>query len=847
MGKIIAVVDVEKYVRRNQGEYVIQGWRVAEDDGPVEIQVRGDEVTPISFQAIAFPRPDVLQARPELKPEDQNIGFQITISNVEILLQRFERVTIRLKQGEESKVLIQKERKQMAQEYRDSAIRYQIDVLKRDGEDILLQGWCIDTLRQDKMSLTDEKGREIDCTANYRIVRSDVIQEEGLEPDYACGFVIEVPRKKVTSAKMILRFWNDLTSRETVIDMREFDYENSVRGRVKKVLKRENSARNFQVLKNRGVGGFVDFVKEEIYTESEKYAYWWKKNRVTPKELKEQASYKFAYEPKISIVIPLFNTPEKYLKALVESILAQSYTNWELCLADGSTSSKPGEYLLKHYGTEKRIYYRKIKENLGIAGNTNYAIEMGSGEYVMFCDHDDLVAPNALFEMVKAINKDPKTDIVYTDEDLINSEGTVHSSPRFKPDFNFDFLRSINYICHIFLVRRALIQRVGMLRAEYDGAQDYDFILRCCEQTEHIVHVPKILYHWRAHNNSTAGNPESKQYAVDAGKRALEDHYRRMGYDAVVENTGIFIVYRTIMKVQGSPKVSVIIPNKDHKEDLEKCIVSIEEKTTYPNYEIIVVENNSELPETFAFYERLQQRYPNVRVVTWEGPFNYSSINNYGAEYATGDYLLLLNNDVEVITPGWMSEMLGYCQRDDVGIVGAKLYYSDDTVQHAGVVVGVGGFAGHILTRFRKGETGYFGRLVTIQDTSAVTAACLMIKKSIYQLIGGFDEEFVVALNDIDLCLKVRSLGQLVVFNPYAELYHYESKSRGFEDTPEKKARFKKEIRRFREKWAGILEKGDPDYSPNLTLVRGDCSIRSAYEKFEIVEEIERDKKKGIE
>ena len=843
MGNIIAVVDVEKYVRRGQGEYVIQGWRASEDSRPIEIQVRGDEVTPIAFRAISFPRPDVLEARPELAVSEADIGFRITISNVEVLLQRFERVTVRLRQGEDSKVLVQKERRQMAQEYRDAAIRYQIDVLKRDGEDILLQGWCIDTMRQDQMSLTDEKGRKIDCTANYRIVRSDVIQEEGLEPDYACGFVIEVPRKKVCCSKMVLKFWNDLTSKQEVIDMKEFDYKNSVRGRVLNVLKRENKVRNLQVLKSRGVGGFVDFVKEEIYTESEKYAYWWKKNQATAKELKEQTAHRFAYEPKISIVIPLFNTPEKYLKELIDSVVAQSYGNWELCLADGSTSPKTGAYIKKHYNSEGRIVYRKIEENLGISGNTNFAISMGTGEFIMFCDHDDVVAPNALYEMVKVINEKPKTDIVYTDEDLINSDGTVHSSPRFKPDFNFDFLRSINYICHIFLVRKSLIDRVGMLRKEFDGAQDYDFILRCCEQTEHIAHVPKVLYHWRAHDNSTAGNPESKQYAVDAGKRALEEHYRRMGYEAVVENTGIFIVYRTIMKVQGNPKVSVIILNKDHREDLEKCVVSIEEKTDYPNYEIIVVENNSELPETFAFYEELQRRYSNVKVVTWDGPFNYSAINNYGAEYATGDYYLMLNNDIEVISPGWMSEMLGYCQREDVGIVGAKLYYSDDTVQHAGVVVGVGGFAGHVLTRFRKGETGYFGRLVTIQDTSAVTAACLMIKKSIYQLIGGFDEEFVVALNDIDLCLKVRALGQLVVFNPYAELYHYESKSRGFEDTPEKKARFKKEIKRFREKWGEILSKGDPYYNPNLTLVRGDCSIRSGYEKFEIVEEIE----KGIE
>ena len=316
-----------------------------------------------------------------------------------------------------------------------------------------------------------------------------------------------------------------------------------------------------------------------------------------------------------------------------------------------------------------------------------------------------------------------------------------------------------------------------------------------------------------------------------------------MGYEAVVEYTGIFIVFRNVMKVQGNPKVSVIILNKDHREDLEKCVVSIQEKTDYTNYEIIVVENNSELPETFQYYQQLQRRYSNVKVVTWDGSFNYSAINNYGVKHATGDYYLMLNNDIEVISPTWMSEMLGYCQRRDVGIVGAKLYYADNTVQHAGVVVGVGGFAGHILTPYRRGDNGYLGRLGTIQDTSAVTAACLMIKRSTFEQIGGFDEEFVVALNDIDLCLKVRDQGELVVFNPYAELYHYESKSRGFEDTPEKKARFKKEIKRFRTKWSDVLEKGDPYYNPNLTLVRGDCSIRGEYERFEIVEEIEKGNK----
>ena len=561
-------------------------------------------------------------------------------------------------------------------------------------------------------------------------------------------------------------------------------------------------------------------------------------------ELEKQRKHKFSYSPLISVAVPAFRTPEVFLRQMIDSLLAQTYSNWELCIANGSPEDKKMQAVLDEYANkDSRIRVKILDQNLGIAGNTNAALEMIQGEYAGILDHDDLLAPNTLYEIARYLENNPDADGVYTDEDKVTTELDEHFQPHLKPDFNLDLLRSNNYICHFFVVRQSIIRKVGGFRQEFDGAQDYDFILRCCEQTEHIAHVPKVLYHWRAHDNSTAGNPESKQYAVDAGKRALEEHYRRMGYEAVVENTGIFIVYRTIMKVQGNPKVSVIILNKDHREDLEKCVVSIEEKTDYPNYEIIVVENNSELPETFAFYEELQRRYSNVKVVTWDGPFNYSAINNYGAEYATGDYYLMLNNDIEVISPGWMSEMLGYCQREDVGIVGAKLYYSDDTVQHAGVVVGVGGFAGHVLTRFRKGETGYFGRLVTIQDTSAVTAACLMIKKSIYQLIGGFDEEFVVALNDIDLCLKVRALGQLVVFNPYAELYHYESKSRGFEDTPEKKARFKKEIKRFREKWGEILSKGDPYYNPNLTLVRGDCSIRSGYEKFEIVEEIE----KGIE
>jgi len=377
------------------------------------------------------------------------------------------------------------------------------------------------------------------------------------------------------------------------------------------------------------------------------------------------------------------------------------------------------------------------------------------------------------------------------------------------------------------------MDKTGLLRSEYDGSQDYDFLLRCTEHTksENIRHVPKILYHWRSHEGSTAGNPDDKPYAVIAGEKALAGHYERLGLDAEVEYTGNPVVFRTHFAIQGNPKVSILIPNKDHTEDLDKCVTSIMEKSTWKNVQVIVIENNSEKEETFRYYEELKKRYSQVKVVTWDGPFNYSAINNFGAKYADGDYFLLLNNDTEVITPEWLENMMGYCQREDVGIVGAKLLYPDNTVQHAGVVVGIAGFAGHILTGYDRYATGYLWRLCTTQDESAVTGACLMVKRSVYEEVGGLDESFAVGLNDIDFCLRVRAIDKLVVFTPEACLYHYESKSRGLENTPEKKARLQREVDHFRERHGDFLKAGDPYYNPNLSIVRGDCAFRMASEK----------------
>ena len=394
----------------------------------------------------------------------------------------------------------------------------------------------------------------------------------------------------------------------------------------------------------------------------------------------------------------------------------------------------------------------------------------------------------------------------------------VHKDPKFKPDFSMDLLCSHNYITHFFVVKTEIIKKIGGFRSEFDGSQDYDLIFRCVEEAKQIKHIPKILYYWRMHENSVAGNPASKMYAYEAGKRAIEEHFKRTGVSAKVEHTELWGMYHVIYDTPGDPLVSIIIPNKDHIEDLEKCVSSIQEKSSYRNIEFIIVENNSEKEKTFAYYEELEKRYDNVKVVYWKKEFNYSAINNFGVQYANGDYLLFLNNDTEIINDTAISEMLGCCMREDVGIVGAKLLYEDDTIQHAGVVIGIGGFAGHVFVGLDKDDYGYMVRPRINCNYSAVTAACMMTSKEDFLSVGGFTEEFAVALNDVDYCLKIREKGKWVVYNAFSLWHHYESKSRGYEDTPEKIRRFENEISKFQKRWKTLLEEGDPFYNPNFSL-----------------------------
>lgn len=594
-----------------------------------------------------------------------------------------------------------------------------------------------------------------------------------------------------------------------------------------KKLKPYNIQKGLRYLKHYGPKEFWIRLCERMEPEEVPYGPWFEKHKPSAEELERQRKKKWKNPPLISVAVPAYRTPPGFLEQMILSVKEQTYPHWELCIVNASRGEDGMEQVLGRYaGGDERIRVKNLEENLGIAGNTNEALEMARGEFVGLLDHDDLLAPQALFRIAEALTADPQADAVYTDEDKVTTDLSEHFQPHFKPDFNLDLLRSNNYITHFFVVRTRLAREAGGFRKEFDGAQDYDFIFRCTEGAKKVLHVPEVLYHWRTHKASTADNPASKMYAFEAGKRAIEAHLARCGQEGTVSLRKDLGFYRVEYPVQGEPLVSILIPNRDQKETLEKCLNSIWEKSTYNNYEILIVENNSSSPEIFDYYREIEKR-PGVRILTWKEGFNYSAINNFGEKSAAGDYLLFLNNDVEVINPRWIEELLGNCQRKEVGIVGAKLYYPDDTIQHAGTVIGIGGIAGHAFLNMPRSRTGYLHKASLQMDLSAVTAACMMMKRQVFKQLGGFEERLSVAFNDVDLCLRTVQVGYLVVYNPEVELYHYESKSRGAEDSEEKVRRFQEEIEFMRCRWMDLLKKGDPYYNRNLTLSKWNYSLRA--------------------
>ncbi len=704
-----------------------------------------------------------------------------------------------------------------------NGIKYFVDdytVSRKDGF-VRLQGWAVSTGPVEMVILDQHKKRMNVNIERYK--RLDVVDLfDEMKVDENSGFHVEIrpiPEGKIYAA---FRSGDAKLLKEYRTD--ELSVKAEKAGKLAK--------KGIEYFRYHGVKALAEKTYDKLFNPAMKpvvYADWIKKHLPSDRLLAKQRADVFDPAPLFSVVVPLYKTPENYLNELVDSVKAQSYANWELILSDGSGENSPLTPLLDRLAaSDRRIRVLKNEKQLRIAENTNEALKAAKGDFIAFSDHDDLLAPNALYENAAAIRKNPDAEFLYSDEDKIGI-GDKYMQPNLKPDYDPDFLTSVNYICHLVVVKKTLLDRVGLLDPAFDGAQDYDFVLRCTEATKQIVHIPKILYHWRFFEGSTAANPESKTYAFDAGQRAIEAHYKRLGWPAEVVKGEYPGLYRTIWHWDKKPRVSILIPNKDHIDDLKKCLASIDKGGAYPDLEIIVIENNSTEPETFAYYKELEAQDPRVKVVYYDagGTFNYSAINNFGAKAATGEYLFLLNNDTEFISDDVIGEMAGYLGREDVAAVGARLYYEDNTIQHAGVIVGWGGIAGHAFVNQKRGETGYQHRIICQQDMSAVTAACLMVKKSVFDEVGGLTEELAVAFNDIDFCMKIRKAGYLIVYDPFAELYHYESKSRGLDQgNPEKVRRFEQEVNIFRKRWPEILRDGDPYYNPNLSMVTQDFSLK---------------------
>jgi GT2 family glycosyltransferase len=575
---------------------------------------------------------------------------------------------------------------------------------------------------------------------------------------------------------------------------------------------------------------FINY-KKNISPQSD-YNLWILKNEPRASQLKQYSneSKKFLYKPKISIITPIYNPDVAWIKSAIDSVLHQTYENWELCLADASTRKDVKKFLKKYTKKDSRIKIKFLSQNKGISGNTNEALSLATGEYISLLDHDDELSPDALYEVVKYLQDHRNADMVYSDEDKINDEDK-RTDPFFKPDWSPDMFLSCMYTCHLGVYRKKIIDEIGGFRRGYDGSQDYDLVLRVIEKTKNIYHIPKILYHWRMVPGSTAGSTDSKKYAYEAAKKSIKDYMIRNDIKGEVIDgqwVGSYYVKRDIII---EPMISIIIPSKDNVTALKNCVDSILKKTQYTNYEILIINNNSQEKETFKYFDEIQD-HENVHVLDYNKDFNFSAINNYAVKHSKGEVILFLNNDTKVITDTWITSMLEQVQRSEVGAVGCKLLYPDNTVQHAGIILGINGrndennVASNSPYRGNGLHHGYFGRENIIINLSAVTAACMMIRRDVFEEIDGFDENLAVAYNDVDLCIRLRQKGYLVVYTPFAILYHYESLSRGFDDTNDNRERFEREISYMRNKWANIIDKGDPYYNPNLSLHHGDFRIK---------------------
>ncbi|EGO7951849.1 glycosyltransferase family 2 protein [Enterococcus faecalis] len=707
-------------------------------------------------------------------------------------------------------------------------IKVIFDSIYRDKttNNLTITGWALDTITKESPTFTINNENQVSAYNIQRVLREDVNQIYQTEPAIEAGFVVTLEGIK---QKKVLPFHFQSSAHVVTVDFPLNKKYPVIPGTEDKVTRLWIKAKKgFKYMAKNGISHTIQRAKIEKLRNQASYPNWLARNEVLDIEAMTQEIATFHYQPKISIAMPVYNVEEKWLRLCIDSILNQVYTNWELCMADdASTDPNVKKILTEYQQLDERIRVVFREQNGHISEATNSALAIATGEFVALLDNDDELAINAFYEVVKVLNENPELDLIYSDEDKIDMDGN-RSDPAFKPDWSPDLLLGTNYISHLGVYRRSILEEIGGFRKGYEGSQDYDLVLRFTEKTtkERIKHIPKVLYYWRMLPTSTAVDQGSKGYAFEAGLRAVQDALVRRGINGHATHGAANGLYDVYYDIESEKLVSIIIPTKNGYKDVQRCVSSIIEKTTYQNYEIIMADNGSTDPKMHELYAEFEQQLPGrFFVESIDIPFNFSTINNRAAKKAHGEYLLFLNNDTEVITENWLTLMLSFAQQERIGCVGAKLLYPNNTVQHAGVILGLGGVAGHGHYGYPHGDLGYFGRLAINVNYSAVTAACLLMKKADFDAVGGFEEAFTVAFNDVDLCLKVQALGRDNVWLHEAELYHFESQTRGYDDKGKKKKRFEQEKVMMEEKWGPLIE-NDPFYNPNLTRDIPNFSLR---------------------
>ncbi len=799
----------------------VEGWIFCENDQRFVFRAISDTDEKIEIGAHSKYRPDVVKSLQDERVP-LNSGFICEIKDFDKFYKKGYH-QIRLQAGlDEYTTLYTFDVKKI---YDDTILFHNIDSLTLKDNLLEGSGWMFDLLGKEQFDIVDENGVSVPFDIKRR-VRSDVNEIYSLEDDRESGFDFVIDCNKVKKSKLYFKLVEGEIERTEEIDIADIIHQNKRSTKIRNSLGLKNLKENYKYIRDYGWAEFKNKLNRETNcTGKSDYQLWFEKHRITAKSLNKQRKHVFEYNPKISIVIPAYNTPVKFLRELIDSFVAQSYQNWQLCFADGSTNTNVEDCIKEDYKNENRITYKRLENNAGISENTNEAIKIATGDFIMFSDHDDYLEADALFEIVKALNDDRSVDVVYTDEDKVSMDGKMFFEPHFKPDFNPFLLCSNNYITHIFVVNKKIIDEVGMLRKEYDGAQDYDFILRCCEKAKNIAHVSKILYHWRCHPASTAGNPESKLYAYESGVKSVKSHYERIGVSADVSMRGkLFGHYATRFKLDESKKVAIIVSSSGNEDIDIKCLTSIRKNTEYKNYEIIYCVEESKIDDCKRVIVDPDGR---IKYHGISGNTNSSLAYNDAVKNTDCDFFVLMNDVMDIYTPGWISDMLGYCSFSEVGAVGVRMFKGDGNIYHAGICLGIGKdkVGAHLLYNKSPKLLSYQFRSESVQNMSAVSLGCVMVKKSAYEAAGGLDDSLSGIYRAIDFSLKLKKAGYDIVYDPKVEIEVFgfdnveplTGKSVAGEDTE-----MASEIRR---RWADIIDKGDPYYNPNLSMIRSDYSI----------------------